>query len=165
MPDVQPSGLRDIHLPQAVSWWPPAPGWWGLLVVVLLAISMFFLIRAWRKRRRLRNTAILEVQRICDAFEQHHDNLRLIRELSVLLRRISISYFPRADVASLTGEQWLRFLDSCSTITDNEQGFLNGPGRILNDGPYQARLDIDGQALVVLCRRWVKSLPVKPATV
>ena len=165
MPNIQLSGLRDIHLPEAVSWWPPAPGWWGVLVLGLLAIAMLFLIRAWRKRRRLRNSAILEVQRVCETFEQHHDNLRLIRELSVLLRRISISYFPRADVASLTGEQWLRFLDSCGSMTENDQGFLHGPGQILDSGPYQARLDIDSQALIVLCRRWVKSLPVKAATV
>jgi len=165
MPDVQQLGLRDIHLPEAVSWWPPAPGWWGLLGVALLAMSAYFLLRAWRKRRRLRNSAILEVQRICDAFDQHHDSRRLIRELSVLLRRISISYFPRADVASLTGEEWLRFLDSCGKRADNNQGFLNGPGSILDSGPYQARLDVDSQALIILCRRWVKSLPAKPAIV
>ncbi len=21
--------LRDLHLPDAVGWWPLAPGWWG----------------------------------------------------------------------------------------------------------------------------------------
>ena len=24
------AGLRGYHLPEAVSWWPPGPGWWLL---------------------------------------------------------------------------------------------------------------------------------------
>jgi hypothetical protein len=165
MPEVQQSGLRDIHLPEAVSWWPPAPGWWGLLGLIVLSLAVFYLLRSWRKRRRLRNSAMLELRQICEAFDQHHDDLRLIRELSVLLRRIVISYFPRTDVASLTGDEWLRFLDNCGILSDKERGFQNGPGKILNSGPYQARLDLDTQALIRLCRRWVESLPAKPVTV
>ena len=160
MPDAQQLALRDIHMPEAVSWWPPAPGWWGLLGLILLLVILLIFVRSWRRRRRLRNSAVEELTRICDAFKQHHDALRLVRELSVLLRRIAISYFPRTDVASLTGDDWLRFLDKRGAITDSEQGFLNGPGKILNSGPYQARLDVDTHALIVLCRRWVETLPV-----
>ena len=29
--------LRDIHLPDPLSWWPPAIGWW-LLVIGSLAL-------------------------------------------------------------------------------------------------------------------------------
>ena len=29
------SQLRDIHLPEAVPWWPPAPGWWMLFALVI----------------------------------------------------------------------------------------------------------------------------------
>lgn len=162
MPDTQDLPLRDIHLPEAVSWWPPAPGWWGLLGSITLAVIAFFLIRYWRKRRRLRDDAILELKRICDGFDQHHDALRLVRELSVLLRRIAISYFPRSDVASLTGDAWLQFLDKNTQLAGEDQGFFKGPGRILNSGPYQARVDIDTQSLIVLCRGWVEALPEKP---
>jgi len=159
MPDAQELPLRDIHMPDAVSWWPPAPGWWGLLGLILLLIIIVLVVRSWRRRRRLRNSAVEELKRICDAFDQHNDALRLVRELSVLLRRIAISYFPRTDVASLTGDDWLRFLDKRGAFADIGQGFLYGPGKILNSGPYQARLDVDTQALIILCRRWVESLP------
>jgi len=161
MPDAQQLALRDIHMPEAVSWWPLAPGWWGLLGLMLLLVIIVLLVRSWRRRRRLRNSAVMELKRIRDAFDQHHDALRLVRELSVLLRRIAISYFPRSDVASLTGDDWLRFLDRSGALADSDRGFLNGPGKILNSGPYQARLDVDTQALIVLCQQWVETLPVK----
>jgi hypothetical protein len=32
--------LADIHLPEAVSFWPPAPGWW-ILALILLGIALF----------------------------------------------------------------------------------------------------------------------------
>ena len=32
--------LKDIHLPSPVSFWPPAPGWW--ILAVLLISSLFF---------------------------------------------------------------------------------------------------------------------------
>jgi len=37
--------LRDVQLPDAVDWWPPAPGWWvlavaGLIIGVIVAAYM-----------------------------------------------------------------------------------------------------------------------------
>jgi len=30
--------LKDIHLPDAITWWPLAIGWWLLIVMVIAAI-------------------------------------------------------------------------------------------------------------------------------
>ena len=46
--------LRDIHLPEPISWWPLAPGWW-ILVGGLLALAILGFL-AWRfyARRQIR---------------------------------------------------------------------------------------------------------------
>ena len=31
--------LRDLHLPEPVGWWPPAPGWWILLLLVTTLLA------------------------------------------------------------------------------------------------------------------------------
>ena len=41
--------LRDLHLPDAIGWWPLAPGWW--IVIAVLAITALALLRKWLQRR------------------------------------------------------------------------------------------------------------------
>lgn len=48
-----PGQLRDIRGLDAVSWWPPAPGWWiGALLLLLTLIGLFLLIRHFIRYRR-----------------------------------------------------------------------------------------------------------------
>ena len=35
--DPEQIPLRDLHLPDAISWWPLAPGWWIVLGLALIA--------------------------------------------------------------------------------------------------------------------------------
>jgi hypothetical protein len=152
-PDL--SQLHDIHLPAAVSWWPPAPGWWAVAALVLIAygVGCFFYVR--RRRNRWRGYALAELARLRDAAPE-----RLVRELSVLLRRVAISRFPRRDVAALTGEAWLAFLDH--TLGDGT-AFRSGAGRVLQSGPYANDVRVDAASLLSLCECWIKRLPVKGA--
>ena len=43
--------LNDIVLPDAVAWWPPAPGWYAVLAVLLALLLWlsFRALRAWRR--------------------------------------------------------------------------------------------------------------------
>jgi hypothetical protein len=145
--------LRDIHLPGAPAFWPPAPGWW-LVVAVLLALLAWLTVAALRRyrirRQRQRVLAALASLEQKLASERTPDALA---QISVLLRRLALMRFPRQEVAALTGRAWLRFLDA----SGGNGRFADGPGRVLATGPYQRSLpsDLDAAVFVALVREWV----------
>ncbi|MEO8937240.1 MAG: DUF4381 domain-containing protein [Burkholderiaceae bacterium] len=146
--------LRDIHLPAAPAFWPPAPGWWvvAALLVLLIGGAAFFgwrrhRVRA-RERRGMRTLVALEAGFRADRTPER------LASISALLRQIALARFPRRQVASLTGSAWLRFLDA----SGGDGRFVDGPGRVLLGVPYQRALptDLDVDALMTLIRAWVR---------
>jgi hypothetical protein len=147
--------LRDIHLPPPVPLWPPAPGWWGLLALLLLVLAVWSLLRYRERRRRaLPAVARREMTALRQAYREHGDPRRLATDLSVLLRRICISRFPRTRVAALTGNAWLDFLDGQM----GGDRFRNGIGQALATAPYGGGGDIDGEGLLSLCEEWLRAV-------
>jgi hypothetical protein len=146
--------LRDIHLPDPVSWWPPAPGWW-MLLTLLVAIALLggYLLHRYR-RNALQRAARQALHRIGEDYRQSGDALLLAQQLSILLRRVSLSCYPRRQVAGLTGRAWLSLLDR--TLPGDE--FQQGAGRVLIDAPYSGDSRVDGPALLRLCERWLRQL-------
>ena len=149
--------LRDYHLPEPVSWWPPAPGWW---LLALLGLTLFiWLVRAvlkWRQGRAARRSALRELKDLERTFDQQGDGPMLLRGLSRLLRRFALARFPRDQVAGLSGTAWLEFLDRQHPA----QGFLNGPGRLLLDAPYRSAPTTEELPdLIRLVRRWIADNP------
>lgn len=144
--------LRDIHLPDPVSWWPPAPGWWLLVLTLLLGVALAVWLRHRYRRGALHRTTRQALDAITRDWKQSRDTRQLARELSVLMRRLCLSRYPRAEVAGLTGTAWLQRLDS---LLPGEH-FQKGIGRALVEAPYAAQVDVDGDALLQLCSRWVQ---------
>jgi len=104
--------LRDIHEPAAVAWWPPAPGWWllALLIIVLVALALYWAVQSWRAaayRRHARN----ELRLAYTHWRQDAESTRYLEQLNEILKRTALVSFPRADIASLSGESWCAFLD------------------------------------------------------
>ncbi len=143
------AGLRDIHLPPPPGWWPPAPGWWVLAVLLALALGWigWRAFRAWHRRRRLRRVLV----RLDALARSAPDDCALVTGVAELLRRVALGRYPREQVAGLSGEAWLRFLD------DHGGGgrFREGPGRVLADGPYRPGCEVDRQAVLRLARDWI----------
>lgn len=143
--------LKDIHLPETIGWWPPAPGWWLLLLaLILLVLAVRYLYR-----RLTRKTAVKRAQKLLMQIRQQSlEPAACLNELSSLLRRTAISRDGRSPVAGLHGQAWLEYLDK--NLPDTP--FSQGVGRYLGNAHYRPTLpdDIDVDALFTLCERWLK---------
>ncbi len=150
--------LKDIHLPDAISWWPPAIGWWFLIVL----IPTFLVFSYWLYKRLTRKTSLKTAKKALLAIKLNVelDNTQKLRELSILLRRVAVSLAPRAEVASLTGQSWLAYLDQSLTGAP----FTEGGGQFLISAPYRnaAPSDQDITLFISLCEDWLKA-QTKPA--
>ncbi len=150
--------LRDIHLPEAISIWPLAIGWWILpLFILLFTYIVYRLIKHKKHKESLayRNISLLELKKIRTQYINNNDSRTLLRDISTLLRRIALSYLPREDIASLTGEQWIKQLNDLSAQTFFNQELAE----LLETGPYKAQNDFDQEELLNTCELWIQALP------
>lgn len=166
MPGTTELELRDIHLPDAVSWWPPAPGWWIVAGVLLLTLLIGYMARKHYRSKALQRQIVAEIETIKNNYQSHKNTYTLTQSLSVLLRRSCISFYPRHETAGLTGEDWLHYLDSTypEKSSSSDSPFQQGVGKILASAPYMAEkssTDIDGNALLELCEKWLQAQPIK----
>jgi hypothetical protein len=140
--------LRPLHDPAPISWWPPAPGWWLLLI---LLVGLFFLLRYRWNKKALQRAALSELKVLERDGAEH-----LPAEINRFLKRYALSCFPGEEVAALSGQTWLEFLEQ-------HGGFSTQLGRVMLDTLYRSDPgNIDRKALIDVARRWVKkNKPVK----
>lgn len=147
-----PLQLRDIHLPEPVSWWPPAPGWWLLLLlvfVIVLLLRRFMRQRSGHQQLRVGiNRTLRELQ---DGYAQHQDAQRYVQDASAFLRRVALSLRPREQVAALTGDEWLDLLDELAA----RPCFQGEIRELLHHGSYRPVAEQDTQELMTQVRHWV----------
>lgn len=145
--------LRDLHLPETIGWWPLAPGWWMLIALFVAAVAYvsWRWYRAWRFDAP-RRFALRELARFEAAYLEHRNPVMLGAQLSALLRRGMLAYAPREDIAGLTGDAWLVWLDRGMPLpyfhTEGGKSLLSLPYRD-PDGDFS---DIDIGAFVAAVR-------------
>jgi len=155
--------LRDIHLPEPVSAWPPAPGWWILAILALsLVVWIIWRIRENYNQKQLLRVSLSSAAQLEQDYQKHKEPQRLVREYSSLLRRIALARFPRQEVASLTGSDWLTFLDESA----KENLFDSEAGQLLLLAPYQKPIDTlisvteQLDQLTVAVHSWIKAVDI-----
>lgn len=133
--------MHDIVVSEPVSWWPLASGWYVLILVLAMAIIWFGVktFKQWKKNA-YRRAALRELKSISPA------------DLPALVKRVSLCIYPREQVATLSGEAWLEFLDQ----SGNTQDFTQGPGRNLLELSYNPNAsNIPIEELTNIIRKWV----------
>lgn len=153
--------LADIHLPEPVSYWPPAIGWWILaaIALVLLALLLRKLARM-RSQQKIRQYALAELERCYDSFSQadpaalDQSRLDYVNQFNTVVRRVALVHYPQANVASLDGAAWVDFIrqkGESSLMTDEIAAALQY-------GRFQTRCDVDVDAMQDFGRQWIESL-------
>lgn len=133
------SNLRDIVVPPEAALWPPAPGWWILLAGGIAMAAIFAgMIVALYRRNAYRRAALVALDTV-DA-----------GDISTILKRAALAAWPRAEVASLTGADWLAFLDR----TARSEAFTQGAGRDLEALAFGGMGD--KQAVLTAARSWIR---------
>jgi hypothetical protein len=140
------SNLHDLVSLPSIPFWPPAPGWFvlGVLIICGLLWGLWQFIKTWRKNAYRR-----EALSLLKALPAEPASLLQIDEL---LKRVALSVWPREQVASLSGQDWLQFLNQSAP----EVKFLDRGGRILAEASYLPEPPPgDIASLIKLAEQWV----------
>ncbi len=151
------AALHPLREPAAIGWWPLAPGWWVLIALAVLAtaIACYYLVRRYRANayRRLALKQLQTIQsRYADKLGEDECIQNTARDSNALLKSVALRVFPRQDIAALSGEAWLDFLNktrrSESADTEFSAAFANAA--YLPKTP-----DLDAEQLFRACQSWI----------
>ncbi len=149
--------LQDIHLPESASFWPLAMGWWLLLVVLIVVVAWLIIKLLKRAKQRIYRAKIFAKFDVLEKKLKAKPSNAVIAEINTLLRQVAVTYYPRSKIASLTGGDWLQFLDQSGAT----QGFSRGAGRILIEAPYRLEKEVENlniKELIPLIRNWTRKV-------
>jgi hypothetical protein len=153
--------LADIHLPEPVSYWPPAIGWWILAAIALVLLVILFRKYASRARQqKICQYAVAELQRCYDSYSQadsansDQSKLDYVNQFNTVVRRVALVHYPQANAASLDGASWVDFIrqkGESSLMTDEI-------ATALQYGRFQTKCDVDVDAMQSFGQQWIESL-------
>jgi len=144
MDKTQGLQLRDIHLPADPGYWPLAPGWWLLIVLVL--ITVYFLVKKLNKMRQRKHTIQLlqsKLSQLRENYNQHKSKHRLAVEISDLLKRFVRHVLNDSQATALSGKEWINYLNKLS----NSEVFTEFKQE-LTQAQYSPNIDYDVSKLV-----------------
>jgi hypothetical protein len=159
--------LADIITPNSIALWPPAIGWWLLLLLVLIALTYLIIaIKKYKKKWGYRKQALALLENDYQNWQNLKSNsndLALNEKASIaesmmtVLKRTAMTAYPKEQVGTLYGKDWLDFLISRADTQKLKQPLTDNLKLTLSDGHYQQDWDYDLDSLYSFCCQWVKT--------
>ncbi len=137
--------LNALQLPAAPSWLPLSWGWWAVIAAVFLTVVAIIWIIRWKQKRMAPKKTAL---RLLNPALGHQTPSAAIE----LVRQAALCYYPRDQVAHLTGPDWYSFLDSqvdSPIFMKNES--------LWQQALYQKQKVENAQDLIADCYQWVET--------
>lgn len=104
--------LHPLREPAMTGWWPPAPGWWLLALLLLIALAAlgWWLWQRYRANA-YRRQALAQLAQIRSDYAGGSGPEQSLVALNALLKSVALRAYPRREVAALSGRAWLAFLN------------------------------------------------------
>lgn len=135
--------LHDFYQPPAPAWTPQTAAWHVVFAVAALLV-LWLVIHFVRRRYagRYRRAALRELA------------LLPAEEFSTLLKRTALAAWPREEVASLSGDAWLDFLNKSA----GSEAFHQAPGNRIEEIALRpaALSSEDERELRRLAAEWIR---------
>lgn len=139
--------LDPIMLPSPPSWLPLTWAWWVSIAAGIMTLLAIWGFIRWKKKRLAPKKAALRI------LKQGSTPSSAIE----LVRQSALCYFPREEIAQLTGKEWYLFLDeqlSTPLFADNYDKWQHAL--------YSKQHNDESQALIEHCAHWIEhALPPK----
>ncbi len=142
--------LQPIIMPAAISWWPLAIGWWLLIVAVIISVVTWrYLIRVRTQQMQqpnsdpLRHSALVQLHVLAKPCGGEQAGPWL-QQLNQLLKRICATHYPTYASHTLSGREWLAFLDSRCPAAGLTRWM------VLVQGAYQPDCRLDDKSITQL---------------
>ena len=144
--------LRDIHAAPPVSWWPPAPGWWvlALMLLVLLVWAGRRLVAVYKVRKR-RKQMLAWVDHLNANIDPGRNPQAYLSTLNRIFKLVALRAFPAQHCAALAGQDWVDFLIGKMNKSQSTDS-LNA----LALGPYDPAPRFNPDTISDLSRYWIR---------
>lgn len=142
--------MHDIEAPPPVSWWPIAPGWWLIALLVCFVIydlTRFGLKTIQHNAYRRQALSLLNTLKPSQTPE-------FATEVSTLLKRVALTAYPkqRSKITQAHGIVWTNWLNqACPKAV-----FKTDSTKALSQAPYQSNIVFDASVLKLSAKAWIK---------